>query len=266
MDTKTTNKTEEQEFLKNYDASKYERPSVTADVVILTMDEDNELNVLLIKRGGHPYKDHWAIPGGFLEAGKESIDEAAARELYEETGIKVSDGIDLSQLITVGTPDRDPRTHVVSVVYTALVPKKLLSIKAGDDAKEAMLFKIRNGYDENGEYNTYFVGDKRSITLDNLAFDHADLILTALERLKGRVRYTHDAFALLEDKNKFDIAELMRIYEAILCQKLDRGNFRRMFIREFVDKHLVREVGKYKMDGKPPTTMYKYVGFTKFDI
>lgn len=265
MDTEGMNK-EEQEFLKQYDASKYERPSVTADVVILTVDEDNELNVLLIKRGGHPYKDHWAIPGGFLEAGKESIDEAAARELYEETGVKVSDGIDLRQLITVGTPDRDPRTHVVSVVYTALVPKRLLTIKAGDDAKEAKLFKIRKGYDENGELSTYFVGERCSITMNNLAFDHGELILAAMKRLRGRLNYTNDAFALLNDRSRFDIAELMKVHEAILFQKLDRSNFRKMFLREYVKKHLVKELGKFDAEGKPPTTMYKYLGAAEFEV
>lgn len=255
-------KEKEKAFLAQYDASKYERPSVTADVIVLAMDEDNELNVLLVKRGSYPYKDCWAIPGGFLIAGKESVDEAAARELYEETGVKTCDGIDLRQLITVGAPDRDPRTHVVSVVYTALVPKHLLNIRAGDDAKEAKLFKIRNGYNENGCFNTYFVGDKCSITLNHLAFDHAELILVALERLKGRIRYTHDAFALLKDKSRFSIIELMKIYEAVLGQKLDRGNFNRMFQRDFVGRNLVHEIGKYKVKGKPPTTMYKYVGVT----
>ena len=251
---------EEKEFLKTYDASKYERPSVTCDVVILTMDEDAELNVLLIKRGGHPYKDCWAIPGGFLEAGKESIEEAAARELYEETGIKVSDGINLQQLITVGTPDRDPRTHVVSIVYTALVPKGLLHIKAGDDAKEAKLFKIRKGYDSEGNLSYYFNGDKCSLTTKNLAFDHSYLILTALKRLQGRLNYTNDAFSLLENKSCFDVQELMKIHEAILFQKLLRTNFHRMFNRDFVDKHYVKSLGKRKVEGKRDTTFYKFLG------
>lgn len=251
---------EEKEFLKNYDASKYERPSVTADVVIFTIDEDNELNVLLIKRGGHPYKDHWAILGGFLEAGKESIDEAAARELYEETGIKVSDGIDLRQLITVGTPDRDPRTHVVSVVYTALVPKGMLHIKAGDDAKEAKLFKIRKGYDENGDLSIYFVGDKCSITMNNFAFDHDELIAEAMKRLRGRLNYTEDAFALLKDKSRFEIRELQKIHEAILFRQLDTSNFRKMFLRDYVGKHKAKELGRYDAEGKPRTMLYKYLG------
>ena len=251
---------DEKEFLAHYDASKYERPSVTADIVIFTIDEDNELNVLLIKRGGYPYKDHWAIPGGFLEAGQESIDEAAARELYEETGVKVSDSIDLRQLVTVGSPNRDPRTHVVSVVYTALVPKGLLHIKAGDDAKEAKLFKIRKGYDENGDLSLYFVGDKCSITLKNLAFDHDELIITALKRLRGRLNYTDDAFTLLKDKSRFDILELLRVHEAILFQQLDKSNFRRMFLRDYVGKHRVKELGQYEQEGKRKTTLYKYLG------
>ncbi len=246
---------EEKEFLKSYNAAQYERPSVTADVVIFTIDKDNELSILLIKRGEHPYKDHWAIPGGFLEAGKESIDEAAARELYEETGIKVSDGIELRQLITVGEPDRDPRTHVVSVVYTALVPKGLLHIKAGDDAKEAQLFKIRDLFDEDGNIETRFIGDKISLTMDNLAFDHAHIVEVAIERLRGRLSYTNDAFAMLKDKKCFRIYELKKIHEAILQKEIDRANFRKMFIRNFVDTGKVRELDKNEAKGAK-TAMY----------
>lgn len=260
------NKSEEQEFLKNYDVTKYERPSVTADVVIFTMDEETELNVLLIKRKNYPYKDCWAIPGGFIEAGKESIEETASRELFEETGIKVSDGIDLRQLITVGSPDRDPRTHVISVVYTALVPKGLLNIKAGDDAKEAKLFKIRKGYDENGDLSIYFVGDKCSITMKNLAFDHDFLIKTALKRLVGRLNYTDDSFSLLKDKNNFELLELIKIHEAILFQKLDKANFRKMFIRDYVNKRRVKEIGKFEASGKPKTMRYKYLGNKEIDL
>ncbi len=251
--------TAEKAFLDQYDVSKYERPSVTADVIIFTMDDDNELNILLIKRGNHPYKDYWAIPGGFLETGRESIDEAAARELYEETGVKADDGIDLRQLITVGSPDRDPRTHVVSVVYTALVPKGLLHPKAGDDANEAKLFKIRKGYDENGDLSIYFVGDKCSLTMKNIAFDHEDLIITALKRLRGRLNYTDDAFSLLQDKDRFDILELLRIHEAILFRQLDKPNFRRMFMRDYLGKHRVKELGQYAQEGKRKTTLYKYL-------
>ena len=252
----------EKEFLKNYDVTQYERPSVTADIVVFTMDEDGELNVLLIKRGGYPYKGCWAIPGGFLNTGKESIDETAARELFEETGIK--DNVDLRQLMTVGSPNRDPRTHVVSVVYTALVPKGLLTnIKAGDDAKEAKLFKIRKGYDENGNFGYYFVGDKCSLTLKHLAFDHAKLIVEAIKRLQGRLNYTDDAFSLLENKNSFEILELIKIHEAILFQKLDKANFRKMFFRDYAQK--VTSLGKFDAVGKRKTTKYSYSGGVQND-
>lgn len=251
-------KREEAEFLKNYDASQYERPSVTADIVIFTMDENAKLSVLLIKRGGHPYKDCWAIPGGFLEAGKESLEEAAARELFEETGVKVSDGIKLQQLVTMSDPNRDPRTHVVSVVYMALVPRGLLNIKAGDDAKEAKLFEVCKGYDENGDYSTYYVGDKCSATKRNMAFDHYKILDIALKRLQGRLNYTDDAFALLKDKKRFEIFEMRKIHEAILFQTLNNSNFRKMFIRDYVDTGRVEVAGEHSPSGKPKTTLYKY--------
>lgn len=251
-------KREEAEFLKNYDVNQYKHPSVTADVVIFTMDEDAELNVLLIKRGGHPFKDHWAIPGGFLETGKESLEEAAARELFEETGVKVSDGIKLQQLVTMSAPNHDPRTHVVSVVYTALVPRGLLNIKAGDDAKEAKLFKVCKGYDENGDFSTYYSGDNCSATKRNMAFDHYKILDIALKRLQGRLNYTDDAFALLKDKNQFEIFEMRQIHEAILFQKLNNSNFRKMFIRDYVGTGRVEAVGEHAPSGKPKTTLYKY--------
>ena len=177
---------EEKEFLEQYDVTKFERPSVTADIVIFTLDDSDELNILLIKRGGFPYKDHWAIPGGFLEAGKESIDEAAARELKTETNI---DNVYLKQLYTFGDLGRDPRTTVLSVAYTALVPKHKLNIRAGDDAKEAKLFSIK--YDVNG---IIFTNEDTVITENDLAFDHAEIIKMAITRLRNRIDYEDDAF------------------------------------------------------------------------
>ena len=170
---------EEKEFLEQYDVTKFERPSVTADIVIFTLDASDELNILLIKRGGFPYKDHWAIPGGFLDAGKESIDEAAARELKTETNV---DNVYLKQLYTFGDLGRDPRTTVLSVAYTALVPKHKLNIKAGDDAKEAELFSIK--YDVNG---IIFTNENKVIFESDLAFDHAEIIKMAITRLRNRI-------------------------------------------------------------------------------
>ena len=244
MDDYNYTSEEEKDYLASYDASKYERPSVTTDITIFTLDQDDDLNILLIKRGCHPYKDHWAIPGGFLEVGKESLDEAAARELKEETNI---DNVYLKQLYTFGTPNRDPRTTVISVAYTALVPKEAINIKAGDDAKDAQLFKIK--YDVNG---IIFYNNETSFTEKELAFDHAEIIKTAITRLRNRIDYEDDAFNLLKNKSSFTISELKKIYETIKNESLDLPNFRKMFLREYVASGKVIDLNQtYTTKGKP---------------
>ena len=243
---------EEAEFLRNYDVSKYDRPSVSVDIVIFTLDEDDDLNILLIKRGNYPYKNKWAIPGGFLEVGKESLNEAAARELKEETGVK---GVYLNQLYTFGEPDRDPRTTVVTVAYLALVPKQALNIIAGDDAKDAKLFKIT--YDVNG---LVFKSNSLAISEDDLAFDHNDIIKVAINRLRNRIDYTDDAFNLLKDKNCFAISELKKIYEAIKNKSLNLSNFHTMFLREYVKSGKAIELDQNRITKGKPTRLYNYIG------
>ena len=246
---------EEQEFIRNYKADAYERPSVTADIVVFTLDDEDDLNILLIQRKGFPYKDHWAIPGGFLEVGRESIDDTARRELYEETGLDI-DNIYLKQLYTFGNPDRDPRTHVISVAYTALIPKSQLDICAGDDARDARLFKIK--YDISG---MLFVNDTLSLSEAQLAFDHNDIIRTAITRIRGRIDYEPDAFNLLKDKSEFTIYELKRIYESIKNTTLDTANFRKSFIRNYVNTGLVVDLDRKRAEtGKKATELYSYVG------
>lgn len=245
--------TEEEKFIKSYNADEYKRPSVTADVVIFTLDEEDDLNILLIKRNGFPYKDHWAIPGGFLEVDEESVDDTAKRELFEETGVK---DIFLKQLYTFSNPDRDPRTHVISVAYTALVPKSQLTIKAGDDAKDAKLFKIK--YDIDG---ITFIHNNITITEKQLAFDHAKIIRTAIVRIRGRIDYEPDAFQLLKNKEEFTIHELKRIYESIKNKTLDTANFRKFFIRNYVNTGVVRDLNRKRSDtGKRPAELYQYIG------
>ena len=244
---------EELRFLKSYDPDKYKKPSVTADIVIFSMDEDDELCILLIKRGGFPYKDHWAIPGGFLETGKESIDDTARRELFEETGLK---DIPLTQLYTFGDPDRDPRTHVISVVYTALVPKSTLDFKAGDDAKDAKMFKIR--YDIDG---LNFTSGSEVISKDDLAFDHANIIELAIKRLRNRIDYEPDAFSLLKDSSSFTIYELKLIYESIKNRSLDTANFRKSFMRNWLSPGIVKDKGKKSEGaGRKPAELYEFLG------
>ena len=242
---------EEKEFLEQYDVTQFERPSVTADIVIFTLDDADELNILLIKRGGFPYKDCWAIPGGFLEAGKESIDEAAARELRTETNI---DDVYLKQLYTFGDPGRDPITTVISVAYTALVPKHKLDIKAGDDAKEAKLFAIK--YDVNG---IIFTNGNTVITESDLAFDHAEIIKMAITRLRNRIDYEDDAFNLLKNKEKFTISELKRIHETIKNRTLDLPNFRKTFLRDYVSTGKVIDLNKTESSKGKPARLYKYL-------
>ena len=242
---------EEIDFLKTYDASEYERPSVTADIVVLTLDSSDELSILLIKRGEYPFKGCWAIPGGFLQAGKESIDEAAARELKSETNI---DNVFLKQLYTFGNVGRDPRTTVISVAYTALVPKHMLDIKAGDDAQDARLFKIK--YDVNG---IVFTNDGLTITESDLAFDHNEIIRMAITRLRNRIDYEDDAFSLLKNKNEFTISELKRIHETIKNRSLDLPNFRKTFLRDYVSSGKVKDLGKTVVSKGKPARLYTLI-------
>lgn len=242
---------DEIDFLKTYDASEYERPSVTADIVVLTLDSSDELSILLIKRGEYPFKGCWAIPGGFLQAGKESIDEAAARELKSETNI---DNVYLKQLYTFGNPGRDPRTTVISVAYTALVPKHMLDIKAGDDAQDARLFKIK--YDVNG---IVFTNDGLTITQSDLAFDHNEIIRMAITRLRNRIDYEDDAFSLLKNKNEFTISELKRIHETIKNRSLDLPNFRKTFLRDYVSSGKVKDLGKTVVSKGKPARLYTLI-------
>lgn len=242
---------EEKAFLDKYDASSYEHPSVTTDIVIFTLDPSDELNILLIKRGEYPYKDCWAIPGGFLRSGKESLDEAAARELKTETNI---DNVYLKQLYTFGAPDRDPRTTVISVAYTALVPKDQLDIHAGDDAKDAKLFKIK--YDVNG---IIFYNDEVTITEADLAFDHSEIVKMAITRLRNRIDYEDDAFNLLRDKNEFTISELKRIHETIKNKSLDLPNFRKTFLRDYVSSGKVVDIEKTVISKGKPARLYKLI-------
>lgn len=125
-----------EEFLASYDENAYRRPSATVDMVVFTGAP--ELSVLLIRRRNHPYIGRWALPGGFVEFDEE-LEDAAARELFEETGVS---GASLRQFGTFGTVGRDPRTRVISTGYYALVPREKLDFEAGDDAADAALFTI----------------------------------------------------------------------------------------------------------------------------
>jgi 8-oxo-dGTP diphosphatase len=219
----------DKEFLKTYDSNKYEHPSVTVDILIFTVDISGKLELLLIKRKRPPFQDCWAIPGGFVNM-NESLEEAAARELMEETSIT---DVHMEQLYTFGNVDRDPRTRVISVAYMVLIPKEKLSIKAGDDAKEAEWFQV-SLKDNSLTFNKNI----------ELAFDHEDIIKVAIERLRGKLSYTNIAMNLVNDIDRFTIYELQKINEAILGTDLNAANFRRSFIMNYINKGIVEETGE----------------------
>ena len=173
---------------------------VTVDIVIFTI-RDARLHVLLVKRGIPPFQGRWAIPGGFVLEG-ESLDDAALRELREETGVA---DVYLEQLYSFGDLDRDPRGRVVTIAYYALVSADRAPPVAGTDAAEA------------GWWPT----DERP----ELAFDHARILDYAIERLRNKLEYTTVGFQLLPEA--FTLSELQVVYEAILGRRLDKRNFRR---------------------------------------
>ncbi len=177
---------------------KYEHPAVTTDCVIFTY-EDRKLKVLLVKRGGEPYKGEWALPGGFLRS-DETAKEGALRELKEETALEASA---IGELGVFSKPDRDPRERVITIAFYALV--KPSEVVGGDDADEAAWYPID--------------------TLPQLAFDHTDIVHAALERLKRDIHFEPIGFDLLDDE--FTIPDLQRLYEIILGVKFDRRNFQR---------------------------------------
>jgi 8-oxo-dGTP diphosphatase len=171
--------------------------------VVFGLDE-GKLKVLLIQRGLQPFKKKWALPGGFVRV-EETVDEAARRELAEETGLT---NVYLEQLYTFGAVDRDPRERVVSVAYYALVKSAEHSVTGATDASDAGWFRITK--------------------LPALAFDHREILSTALTRLRGKVRYEPIGFELLPPK--FTLSQLQHLYEAVLQTELDKRNFRKKLL------------------------------------
>lgn len=212
-----------------YDPAQFERPSVTVDVVLFAV-RINDLQVLLIRRHSWPYKDYWAVPGGFV-AMDETLEQSALRELREETGVE---DVYLEQLYTFGDPGRDPRTRVISVVYFALVgADQARELRAGDDAAEARWWSI--------------------VDLPPLAFDHDRILRYAHQRLRWKLEYTALGFLLLPET--FTLGELQAVYEAVLRERLDKRNFRRKILATGV----LEETEDYRAGGKHrPARLYRF--------
>jgi 8-oxo-dGTP diphosphatase len=195
----------------------YARPALTTDCVVFGLDEE-DLKVLLIERALAPHKGEWALPGGFVRVG-ESPDDSALRELIEETGLSK---VYLEQLYTYGDPGRDPREHVVTVAYYALVNLIEHPPRADTDAAKAEWFSLED--------------------LPPLAFDHGEILKFAVERLRRKLRYQPIGFELLPPK--FTLGELQWLYERILEQKLDKRNFR----KKVLSFKLLKETGQFQKD------------------
>jgi 8-oxo-dGTP diphosphatase len=200
---------------------------VAVDTIIFTIQE-GVLKALLVKRAIPPFAGEFAIPGGFVRD-DESLDEAALRELEEETGVT---DVYLEQLYSFGAVDRDPRGRVISVAYFALISADR-TLKAGTDAAEAHWWPCAK--------------------LPPLAFDHAAMMEYALERLRNKLEYTTVGFQLLPEK--FTLTELQSVYEAILDKKLDKRNFR----RKIALLNILKPLKEYRRGGQRPAQLYRFV-------
>lgn len=182
----------------------YPRPALTVDCVVFALDHDSRLKVLLIQRDIPPFEGRWALPGGFVRV-EESLDEAARRELAEETGLT---DVFLEQLEAFGEPGRDPRERVVSVAYYALVNLPKNGVRGATDARDAGWFAVDD--------------------TPTLAFDHDRILAAALDRLKRKLRFEPVGFELLPQK--FTLTELQSLYETVLERPLDKRNFRKKIL------------------------------------
>ncbi|MCS6884059.1 MAG: NUDIX domain-containing protein [Acidobacteriota bacterium] len=207
-----------------------DRPAVTVDIVLFSVIND-WLNVLLVKRRIPPFVGMWALPGGFVRRG-ETLEEAALRELSEETGVS---GFYLEQLYTFGDPGRDPRMWIVTVAYYALVNSKGIELRPATDVVDTAWYLVDN--------------------LPELAFDHARIIQYAVKRLRSKLEYTTVGFELLPEK--FTLTELQRVYEAILGQKIDKRNFR----KKMLSRGILQPLDETKMEGvHRPAKLYRFLG------
>ncbi len=282
-DIKNKSSLSEEEFLRDYDISKFERPSVTVDILIFTIlneVSDNyrklpskDLKVLLIKRNEHPYLNKWALPGGFVRI-DEDLQTSVYRELKEETNVE---NVYLEQLYTYGDINRDPRGRIISTAYMSLMNSEDVLLIPGTDANEAKWFSVSSieVSTEDGDFvelifkhedillkaklrrtrklvGTQYVNGLEIFEKDDLAFDHSKIIQYGLERLRNKAEFTGIVFNLMSEL--FTLSELQISYEIILDKKLLKANFRRKVAKmveetdEFTGKHI----------GHRPAKLYRY--------
>ena len=265
----------EEEFLKDYDSSIFEKLSMTVDILVISVSNEEtsnyrktdkkKMSILLVKRDDYPYKDKWCLPGGFVDI-NEDIEEAPIRVLKRETNV---DNIYLEQLYTFGSVNRDPRMRIVSTSYMALIDKNKLEGKLNENASwfdivsineknnivdvilnngfETITFSIKKILKEKTTDSYKLVEVKN----DKIAFDHTLVILTGLERLKNKVEYTDIVFNMMGEF--FTLGELQQVYEVILNKKLLDPAFRRIIANKVVKTNKLKTG-----EGHRPSYLFKY--------
>jgi len=264
----------EEEFLKNYDSTNFEKISLTTDVLVLSVSDEEKTNyrktnkkymsVLMVKREDFPFKDKWCLPGGFLDI-NENIEDCPKRILERETNLK---NIFLEQLYTFGSVDRDPRMRIVSTSYMSLVDKNRLNDKLSNNAswfnitlfeeddiidivldnnKEVLNFKVKKIINDitNQSYKYKIIKN------DSIAFDHCLVLLVGIDRLKNKIEYTDIVFNMMPEY--FALGELQQVYEVILNKKLLDPAFRRIIANKVVKTDKVKTG-----DGHRPSALFKY--------
>lgn len=265
----------ESDFLEAYNPNKYERPSISVDVLIFSVSSEEvddyrrtdkkKMSVLLVKRDNYPFKGKWCLPGGFVKI-DENLDDAPKRILKEEANI---DNVYLEQLYTFGDVHRDPRMRVIMTSYIALIDKNRIYDKIGSNASWFDVIIHEESEDvvdvvlSNGAENVSFKIKKilREQTTDRysfkevensgLAFDNSVTILSGLERLKNKLEYTDIVFNMMPEV--FTLGELQQVYEVILGKKLLDPAFRRI-IADKVEKTSEMRTG----GGHRPSALFKY--------
>ena len=264
----------EKEFLDAYDSSKFEKLSMTTDILIFSVSDELQNNyrklnkkhfsVLLVKRDTYPFKDKWCLPGGFIRI-DEDIEDAAKRILANETNLH---NIYLEQLYTFGDPKRDPRMRIVSTSYMALIDKNKLNEKITKNASWFNIMVLENDKEinitlDNGiEQIKFKIGKKLKekttdrykyeiLQNDKLAFDHALVIASGISRLKNKIEYTDIVFNMMPEY--FTLGELQQVYEVILGKKLLDPAFRRIISNKVVKTSKIKTGG-----GHRPSVLYKY--------
>jgi 8-oxo-dGTP diphosphatase len=235
---------EDERFLAGYDVSLYERPSVAVDVALLTAAE-GALHAVLFRRPEPPQRGRFQLPGGFVGM-EEALEAAAARLLGAKAGVE---GVFLEQLYTFGAPGRDPRTRVISVAYYALVEgPRLAALRPG-----SVLARLRVPWEgeQGGPVEAIGPGEGGERSLP-LAFDHAEMLGTAVKRLRGKLEYTPVGLELLGER--FTLAELQAVHETILGRPVNKDSFR----RRMVASGMIEATGELRSGGQHrPAELFK---------